>query len=451
MLISNTLVNTLKPLFSIELLLYENNNLYNKLVVKKTIPTARKHSKRKILLLLLFLLFIGIRLFHLSERVDFGPDQGRDFLVTYQIYLDKQIKLIGPPSEYTLYGRQFFFGPAPYYFILPALLMGQWNPLSVSYFIIFLNFAVLIIAVILLNKYLKEKLIVYAFTFLCCVTPLFVEYSQSYWNPYFMLPISLLLVPLLTMSKYKPSNSLIFFIIIGFIFGLGMQFHYSFIFAVILGVIWLMVNKKITIKSSLSLSVGFVLGFLPLIIFELRNNFYNTNTFLLLLQSSTHVHTDFSLHAFYFISVLPFFFFILSWVVVERFRVDHNLLYAGLIVYALISILIISFQHTPSLSYSTLKQISQVIHQDHLTEFNIVDQLTGDNRAMALRYLLTVDNSEPLSVTEYPKVKLLYVYSREPIALLLKNPVWEISSAKIKTVTQIWRINKDIYLYKLTK
>src|SRR5258708_33069650 len=81
-----------------------------------------------LIIIILVVIFIGIRLVHLPESIGFGSDEGRDFLTAWNIYTNKQLKLIGPPSEFTVNGREFYFGPAPYYVILPILVVGNWDP-----------------------------------------------------------------------------------------------------------------------------------------------------------------------------------------------------------------------------------------------------------------------------------------------------------------------------------
>ncbi len=122
-------------------------------------------SRHVIFLLLVSLLFLALRFIHLPQSVNFGSDAARDFLVVWNMYITKHPVLIGPPSEYAFNGRQFFFGPAPYYLILPALVIGHWNPLAVSYFLIFLNLSVLLLALIILNKCIKEKKVLYSLPF----------------------------------------------------------------------------------------------------------------------------------------------------------------------------------------------------------------------------------------------------------------------------------------------
>lgn len=398
---------------------------------------------------LICLLFLGLRFINLST-VNFGSDAARDFLVAWNIYITRHPVLIGPPSEYTVIGRQFFFGPAPYYIILPALALGNWSFLSVSYFLIFLNLAVLLISLNILYTHVKEKLIVYYFAIFCTFTPLLVIYSQSYWNPYLMLPVSTILIALLVKNRAQ-KKSFLLLLLIGFLFGLGMEFHYSFIFAIIVSCIWLFLNKKINLKSAVFLCGGFVIGFFPLILFELRNHFYNLNTMLLILTHPSNMSTSFIFNSFYLVSLLPFLFYAISVFLGKANKKSGILINIFLGVYVLGSLFIVFSPHSYTLTYPDAQQLAKIIEQDNPKNFNIVDQLSLDNRATPVRYLLTVQGHTPMGVTEYPYAKTLYIYSRMPLRSLLKNPVWEIKSYLPFKTVKTWEIRDGIFLYKLQK
>lgn len=404
-----------------------------------------------IVLSIIFLFFFVLRFLHLSESINFGSDAARDFLVTWQMFADKHPLLIGPPSEYAINGRQFFFGPAPYYFILPALLIGNWEPLVVSYYLIVLNAAVLLTAVLILNKFIKEKLIIYFFALFCAVTPAFIQYAQSYWNPYFMLPISMLLLVHLVASKDKRSNALLFFSITGFLFGLGLQFHYSFIFAIIISMLWLWKQKKLHLVTLAAIFGGFILGFLPMIIFELRNQFYNVNTFWLVLTNSGAIHSEFKFASFYLISLLPFLFFFAAVLLAKIYKKNQLLAYALCGMYFIWSLSLILPTSKYPLPYPILQQIAKSIQADNPTNFNIVDQLTRDNQAAALRYILTVHGFAPQAVDQYQSSQSLYIYSKEPLNNLLKNPVYEINSFLPFKKISSRKMENDIVIYKLDK
>jgi hypothetical protein len=401
--------------------------------------------------ILISILFLGVRFFNLPNSINFGTDAARDFLVALNIYTTKHPVLIGPPSEYAFNGRQFFFGPAPYYIILPALIVGNWNPLAVSYFLIILNFVVLLASIRIIITHIKEKPISYCFALFCAITPAFIQESQSYWNPYFMLPTSILLVSLMIKNTIQKNNTFLSFILIGFLFGLGMQFHYSFIFAVMISVIWLFVKKKINIKSITFLLGGFVIGFFPLIFFELRNNFYNLNTILLVLTHPSKQGSEFTLNTFYLISLFPFFFYFLSVILVKTNTISRFIIYLFFIGYILWSLSVILTPTMSLLSYPDLKLISKKIEKDNPKNFNIVDQLTEDNRAIPLRYLLTIDGYKPQGVTDYSNIQTLYIYSERPLNVLLKTPVYEIKSFLPFKEIKIESTVDNIFLYELHK
>jgi hypothetical protein len=360
----------------------------------------------------------------------------------------KKPLFIGPPSEYTINGREFFFGPAPYYIILPALLFGNWEPLVVGYWLVLLNAIVLFVALFILDKSIKNRFIIYSFAPLYIFTPMVISFTQSYWNPYFMLPVSLLLLALLERSKHTSAKEL--FLSIGFLSGLGLQFHYSFVFAIFLGLVLLSIHNKLTPKNAGIIMSGFVVGFLPLIIFDLRNHFYNLSTFLAVFNNKSGPFAGFTFNSFYFLSVFPFVMFLLSQVVAVIHKKLGRISYVFLGGYVLWSLFIILPAPKQTVSYPTLQKLTAFIKEDKPINFNIVDQVTRDNRAMALRYLVTVQEMQPEGVDQYPHAKTLYVYSKLPLNTLLKNPVWEISSFLPYDKESI-RNTDGLFLYKLSK
>lgn len=396
---------------------------------------------------LIFIIFIGFRTFNLFQTINFGPDQGRDYLKVYEIYHNKELTLIGPPSEYKVSGKEFYFGPASYYTLLPILLISNWNILQSSWIMIALNAFVVLFVIWVLNKYLKDKKIVYIFGTFCAVSPAFVIASKSYWNPFLMLPISFLLIAILSyISSSKKILSLIW-LILGFLFGLGFEYHYSFILAIFICIGFLVWKRKLNIKSLLYICFGFFVGVAPMILFELRNGFYNTATLIAFLTSGSNAKSQAGIKLFYLISILPFVLLVFSFFI-SRIK-NKLIIWIILITYCLLSILYLATRPADILNLQTLQLISSEIAKDNPANFNILNQTTNDNRAMALRYLLTAKGIKPMSENDYPTSQTLFVFSRQDINKLLKNPVWELSTfgnAKIQRKNL-----EDITLYKLEK
>src|SRR3990172_9317897 len=109
-------------------------------------------------LFLIFLLGFILRTLYLSEgALIFGYDQARDAFTTQQI-LEGDFKILGPPASTPgLYHGVFY-----YYFLAPAYLLGQGNPIWVAYWVAFFNasaiFIVFYLTYLLSKKYLPSFL-----------------------------------------------------------------------------------------------------------------------------------------------------------------------------------------------------------------------------------------------------------------------------------------------------
>lgn len=395
------------------------------------------------------LLFVAVRLIALPERMGFGSDAGRDFLTVLTMVQTKVPKLIGPPSEYSLHGRQFYFGPAPYYVILPALVISHGDPLVVSYFLIGLNALIFFITLSVLGKTIRSPVTVTCFALLCIMTPAVVTYTRSYWNPHFMFAISMLLLTLLIKRTFF--NNQLYFFTIGLLFGVGIQFHYAFIFAVAVSMIWMIVERQLSVRVCCFLAGGLVIGILPLVLFELRSNFYNTRTFVAVMTNLDNTHTPFVPHTFYFISLIPFAFFVVSHAlgyIHGRYRI---LPYAILVLYIIAAIAKTVLPVDEPLPYASVTEMADIIAHDRPENFNVVDQLTRDNRAMSLRYLVTIRGYTPRAVDDYSQSQILYVYTDTPLAQLLDHPVYEMQSVTPIHTIGVWHTKNGITLYKLMK
>ena len=97
-------------------------------------------------LFFLIALFIFLRLYQLPLELNFSMDQGITLLKIFELWQEKKLTLIGPESSIkALNGRAFFHGPWIYYFLLPVMLISNWNPLAGSYLFIGLNLLGLIL------------------------------------------------------------------------------------------------------------------------------------------------------------------------------------------------------------------------------------------------------------------------------------------------------------------
>ncbi|MBU0619232.1 hypothetical protein KKD62_03285 [Patescibacteria group bacterium] len=408
--------------------------------------------KKHFCLIFLSAIFLFLRLYQLEKQMNFTADQGLFFSKSWQIWQNKELTLLGPPTSMIYQGRQFFQGPVIYYSIILLLLMAGWSPLIVSVSFIFLNLLATLLVYLGVKKLAGSLSALTAF-FLIAINPILIYFSQFLWNPNFLLLITPVLFYLLISFWQKTSLFKLF--LIGFILGLGLQFHFQYLLISFLLVIWLIFRFRLKARQFLLLLLGFIVGYFPLIVFELRHNFYNLKTVWLILQnqglSGTRV---FVVH--YWLAVLLFLTIGLG-VCLGRLAAANKLAYGlSLGLAAMICFLTgpdwrasqKSFLHW---DYTDTSKIAKLIVDQNLVNYNVANLLYGDTRAQGVRYLTTIAGQPPLSVEEYENNDYLFIISSDEYQLTRANPVWEVSAMQPADLVKHWSINQTVKLYLLKR
>lgn len=219
----------------------------------------------KNLLFLLFLLLITLLSRFLLVKdglVPFQFDHGKDSLAVMDMWLNKTPKLIGPWTSIP----GLYFGPGWYYLILPSFLFGNWHPMSPVFLMIFLQLIQIYLAYRFLGK--EEAIMITA-------APLWIMVATSAWNPFPMTLISLLILILIKKFKEKKAAENWELFLISLIASLA--FHFSTAFAIFYPffILFSLFNYriKISFRRIFIMFVGFLIPFVPQIIFEFRHDF----------------------------------------------------------------------------------------------------------------------------------------------------------------------------------
>jgi 4-amino-4-deoxy-L-arabinose transferase-like glycosyltransferase len=243
-----------------------------------TNPLIKFLSKNyeKIILSLILIIAAFFRLYKIRDYMTFLGDEGRDVLVVYGI-LHGDLTLLGPTASV----GGFFLGPIYYYFMAPFLWLFNYDPVGPAIMVALFG----IVTVWLVYKIGKEFFgtsVGLISSGLYAISPLVVTYSRSSWNPNLM-PFFSLLVIYLTYRIVKKDNIKIL-LLLGFLFGITMQLHYLALFLGVIIFVYILlcqfVNSKINffpkiIKKYLLIFLGFIIGWSPFLIFEIRHKFLN--------------------------------------------------------------------------------------------------------------------------------------------------------------------------------
>lgn len=243
-----------------------------------SLKTSRKIGLGKINPVLLFILFLGLflRAYRIKDYITFLGDEGRDVLVVWEI-LHGNLTLLGPTSSV----GGFFLGPIYYYFMAPFLWLFNYDPMGPAVMVALFGLATIYLIYHMGKEFFNEKSALAA-AFLYAISPIIIIYSRSSWNPNIMPFFSL--SALYTLYKGVSKNKSWFFIICGILLGIAMQLHYLAAFVGIIIFFYTLLAQFqlklpyliLSIKRYLLLLIGFVIGFSPFLIFEVRHGFVNT-------------------------------------------------------------------------------------------------------------------------------------------------------------------------------
>ena len=220
--------------------------------------------KKQIIWLLLILgLALATRLPYLiNQDVAFDFDHGRDALAVLDLYKLKNLKFVGPWTSIP----GLFFGPAYYYLLAPLAWLSKGHPLSQATTLFLLGLVQIVVAF----KYFGfwESLIV-------ATAPAWTMIAVGASNAFPMTLVSWLMLIILKTAIDKKNVSVKQVFCLGTVISLG--FHFSSALAIF----YLIALPIILTKNRLKLNrkkivwglSGFLLVFLPQILFEIKNHF----------------------------------------------------------------------------------------------------------------------------------------------------------------------------------
>lgn len=244
------------------------------------------------LIVIAFLMLI-LRFYNLYDHATYLGDQGRDAIIIKRILTLEHFPAIGAPTSIGM----VYLGPFYYYFMAPWLLLFNFNPFGLAFGVAFLSVILGLLATFIIYRHFN-KLTAFFFLFFLTFSSSNISLSRFSWNPN-LLPIFTFFTVYcfyrLLIDKKSPKivKNYFYSILFGAIFSFSFQLHYlaallfpTFIFVFIYQLIK---TKKITLYfPRLLVSItSFLLFSLPLLIFDLRHNFLNTNNFIKLFSQDT--------------------------------------------------------------------------------------------------------------------------------------------------------------------
>lgn len=226
----------------------------------------KKHN----LFILILLIAFFLRTYRLDFLTTFGHDQGVDFLTVREMILTHHLTLIGIKTSLA----EFFQGPLYLYLLLPFFWIMNMNLLAGPVAAVAISLITLCLLYTVLVKFSGIRAgIIGAAIF--TVSPQFIQYGNTPLYQHFTPLFYIICIYFLYCSTVDKHNIRYAFLASLFA-GLSLELHFLSISLALTILIIIILNKTDKLKSILAFLMGFIVGLIPTILFEVRHNFLNT-------------------------------------------------------------------------------------------------------------------------------------------------------------------------------
>lgn len=406
-------------------------------------------SKTFYLIVSLIFLFIFIRSIHFQEFLNFSFDQGNGSIRSLELWKSKDLTLVGPGSSLIANHKPLLQGSVLYYFPLIFLLIGNFDPIKSSY--AFMFFCALMIiplyyGVKLLSNSKASLLVSIFYVFL----PYYIDFTRFFYGPNFQL--SLIPFLILSLGLYKKKQTVFYLFLIFFFSGFLTLFHYQFLLIAGILFIYFFWKSKKKLKYFFVSSLGFIIGFLPMIIFELKNNFYNIHILIEYFQlPKKQVISEYVPHRFLSIS------FILLILLSNKMKkfISYKLIYFLGLILIVIDLFIYlpkpkqAFGMAKNWNYLMEYKAYEIIKKENIRNFNIVNT-AYDNLSMVIKYLMK-KGGYVMNYEDYYNNGYLFIVSKTED--IFDDPAYEINTFKPNKKLKQWKLNDyySLYLFERLK
>lgn len=254
----------------------------------------KKVTKDKYLLSIILISLVGIflRFYHLGSFTTFLGDQGRDAIIIKRIITLEHFTALGPTTSIA----QVYLGPFYYYFIAPWLFIFRFDPIGLAFGVAFFSSLYLLINYGIVKQLFNQKTALIS-TFLIAFSSILINFSRFSWNPNLLPLFTLLTVYFLI--KALTTRRILFYLLTGAFLSFSVQLHYLALFLIVPTITTLIIQlievrekRRETIGKSFLILLSFLFFSLPLLIFDLRHQFLNAKNFINLFKSPSNVASD---------------------------------------------------------------------------------------------------------------------------------------------------------------
>lgn len=405
----------------------------------------------------LFAFAFFFRFYNYNNRLIFGPEQAMSLITAGEMIKDK-FSLLGEAyiQRATSDGHFLFHSALFSYSLIPLEIIFNFDPFKITVFFTILNLFTGYLLYLILKKELNTTTAIFS-TFIFLLNSKMIHHSLFVWTLNYLPLVGLLTIYLLW-KLFKNNHNLWSVLFLGILSGVGFGLQYVYVISALVVFLLTVFFTRKKILSILIFLIGATLGELPMVLFDLKHNFYHLNTlYQYLLDAEAHRVTSFYTY-YQFLNLWPIFAILGGLILSFVFKKYKMLVIVFIVIYTYTNLTspfskITSGQLTPSeINLNTLKKVASIIAKTNPPKkFNLAVLLDFDTRAHPLRYLLTYQyNLKPQPVEKYKDLEALYVLALNDYDM--KSPkVWELQEYLPYKITNLNLPAQNHQLYKLTK
>lgn len=235
-------------------------------------------------IILLTIIGAVLRLYRIEASLQFLGDQGRDALILRSLWVKHDLPFIGPVTSV----GSFFLGPLYYYLMAPFLLLANYNPVGPAIATSFIGIITIPVLYWVAKQIFSRRVglwsaALYALAFIP------ISETRSAWNPNPMPLAALGIIYGFYLANYK--NQPKGLLLAAASLGAALQLHYMIVFLAPF-ILWqLFLARRHTRELALAAAIFLLLN-LPLLLFEIKNNWLNTKGLMEFLSKHQYASLD---------------------------------------------------------------------------------------------------------------------------------------------------------------
>ena len=251
----------------------------------------------------LFFLFFGLIIFLsifpraveiLANNYLFLIDQGRDYMAVKDIVINHKFTLIGSEIGGGFAGTQGIFqGPVYYYLLSIFFVLFKGNPYGGMIMMFMFSMASIIFAYFFARTIFKNQWAGALMAFFIAISSPLIDQARFIWNNH-PSTFFIFLAFYFTYKAFKKDKKYLFLAAFFSVFVYNFEIAMAVPMCVALLFYVVFILKLNKVKEYLSLFMGFVLGILPMLLFEVRHNFIGTRGIInyVLVQPNVYLRTN---------------------------------------------------------------------------------------------------------------------------------------------------------------